>query len=332
MTSNHDPIFIVGVPRSGTTLLAAMMGSHTELFALPETHIFSHLFGEKISPVDVLATKDSALDFLCSITRFGGRIIDDLAVNRVHLASQLPEGRLQVQDLLSALAGACQGRDLHKRYIEKTPDHLLYVRSIRRFFPESKVIRIIRDPRDVAYSLIKVPWSKANDLETALSDIRLRMSHTEAFFSKDKLSITVRYEDLLDNAEACLTKLSSFCDINYQPDMLNFQKTANSIIASGESWKEGAASELTKSNAGVYRSLMSRAEKSRSAILMFDILRRYGYDTSDASLFDLSLPTKGLRFTRLVIGRRKRFKKMLELERQKWQQLALEQHHSLLAR
>ena len=84
---------------------------------------------------------------------------------------------------------------------KNTPTHLIHLREIRRHYPDAPVIRIIRDPRDVALSLLNVPWGPSSFAAAVLhwwnSD-----ELSASFFETDRNCMTLRFEDVVMNPES----------------------------------------------------------------------------------------------------------------------------------
>ena len=141
------PIFIVGVPRSGTTLLAAMLGAHPRLACGPETHFFHYLPAD----ADGLCRGDdwprAAIDYLYSIRHVGESIPANYGLTRPELTEALARKEPSVPSILSGMVEIYAGRNGKPRWVEKTPDHLPHVARIRRYYPDSPIVRILRDPR-----------------------------------------------------------------------------------------------------------------------------------------------------------------------------------------
>src|SRR5262249_28338226 len=120
------PVFVVGCPRSGTTLVQCILSASSHAFSLPETHFFS-----EVAP-DLLGRPDlSALD----------EFIEQVEAHR-------PD-----TDTARTL-----------RAVEKTPRHVLHLDTIDACFPDALFINVVRDPIDVASSLRGVPWEPSRSV------------------------------------------------------------------------------------------------------------------------------------------------------------------------
>ena len=201
-TRTHDtPIFVVGVARSGTTLLAAMLSSHSRLSCGPETHFFHAL--DKTPLHELLHPKswpEQAVEFLFSIHDEKQPVPENFGFNKAEIREYLAGHNPSIQVMLESITRAYMVRQEKVRWVEKTPHHLCFVRLIRQYYPKSPIIRIIRDPRDVALSICAAPWAWApRTFLGALALWRDCYAGSANFFATDTLTYTVKYEDLLES-------------------------------------------------------------------------------------------------------------------------------------
>jgi hypothetical protein len=149
------------------------------------------------------------------------------------------------------------------RWIEKTPDHLMHTDKIRTHFPDAPIIRIRRDPRDVALSLVNVPWGPETFLE-ALTYFFKYQDVVDDFFTVDHNSYTVRYEDLVSSPESELQNICEFLQESFEPSMLDTKQAAADVKIANESWKEKTAEQVDKSRANAWTTILT-AEQKRQA-------------------------------------------------------------------
>src|SRR6267143_5787727 len=144
------PVFVVGCPRSGTTLLQHMILSAGDFaFSPSESDIFAY-FGAKFPRLTSLKERKKALEFFLQTERFAG-----LGLERSDIEPRILKECQNIGDFLRILMEEmCRKQGVH-RWVEKTPDHALYISQIKRSIPESLIVHIIRDGRDVALSLAK---------------------------------------------------------------------------------------------------------------------------------------------------------------------------------
>jgi len=147
--------FIVGCPRSGTTIVQAMLARHPDVATLPETAFFEQLYGElhwrwRDHGVAHRSRRAQELGFARRVGRQALRQLqirlggDDIAVP-LRLGACIERFTGLLDD--HAAAG---GNTL---WIEKTPNHLLYIPEIERHVPEARFVHVIRTGMDVVASI-----------------------------------------------------------------------------------------------------------------------------------------------------------------------------------
>ncbi len=271
------PIFVVGVPRSGTTMLSAMLAAHPRLACGPETHFFLHLDAPAARGIGRRAGwPRAAVDYLYSIDHGEEPIPGQFGLTRRDLAEALARRRPSIAAILSGMSELYMERLGKRRWVEKTPDHLPHVARIRRHYPDSPIIRIVRDPRAVACSLLGVPWGPS----TLLGGVALwRAYDTRAarFFEVDPRCHTLRYEDLVRAPEAELTRLCRAIGEDFDPAMLDTRESARLVKAANEPWKAKVAEHVDASRAEAWRTRLSADDLRLVEALVGDRLRAYGY-------------------------------------------------------
>ncbi len=274
--SSQTPIFVIGVPRSGTTLLASLLSAHPAIHAGPETHFFED-FDHRRPPVPSRSADwiESAVDWLMNIEHVGkpvpvhaGLTEDDL---RYYLRSQAPSYRA----MLEAITVLQMRRAGKSRWLEKTPNHLAHMPTLRRIFPDAKVIRIVRDPRDTIQSLLNVPWGPKS-LAAAVSMYVDNDTPGERSCSHDPQTLTVRYEDLVTAPAATLDRIGSFVGEKFDPQS-DRSTSAAEVNRSGEPWKEKVSQKIDGSRAGSWERDMAEADQRFIEALLGDVIDRHGY-------------------------------------------------------
>jgi hypothetical protein len=147
------PVFILGSPRSGTTLLYHMLLSAGG-FAVyrSETHVFD-LLAPRFGYLRTLADRTALMDaWLQSI--FFERSGLDAGELRARIAAECAGPG----DFLRIVMGSVAREQQVERWADCTPKHVLHIREIKKAIPEALIIHIIRDGRDVALSLEKQGW------------------------------------------------------------------------------------------------------------------------------------------------------------------------------
>lgn len=279
----EKPIFIVGAPRSGTTLLAAMLAAHSRLSCGPETHFFRWLADADLQRLTAQTEWPSkALEFVGSISRTSfsndqrSLLIDNYQLDRVQIRDYLQDQPPSVAAILSSVTELYMRMMGKQRWAEKTPDHIEHLTSLRAYFPDAQVIRILRDPRDVILSLSKVSWGVSSLMEGILFWKR-QDDLSKHFFDTDSGSYSLRFEDLILSPEAELGKLCQFLGEAFEPAMLDTSETGKQVNSRNVAWKNKSSQPIDRSRIEVWRSELTAGQNKLIEALLGDRLTAYGY-------------------------------------------------------
>ena len=275
--SENDPIFIVGPPRSGTSLLSAIIGSHSRIACGPETDLFRALPQCEAKALSCGENwQEAAIERLEKIRYPDGKsIADHFGLTVSQLNSFLSDQDASATSIYSAIPAAFASAQGKARWAEKTPRHLFYVEEIRRLFPNAKFIRIIRDPRDSIPSVIK-----NIGLSTSLVGEFYRWASVYAksdpFFRKDAGSITVRYEDLVENTAEEISSICEFLGEDFEPSMLD-RGGANHVRVASETWKSDIDKKITAENVYGWKSKLDPDIASVASLICCEALEQLEY-------------------------------------------------------
>jgi Sulfotransferase family len=206
------PVFIVGCPRSGSTMLGAMLGGHPEAICPPEAQfIIDCMPASNLSAVDA----STVLDHITRHWRF--RVWPFRLESRTEMATMSYRSLIEWVVAQYAIA---HGRPAPKVWIDQS----IFVRHISKLlqvFPDARFIHLVRDGRAVAASIIPLDWGPMGVLSAAQHWIE-HLAHgfaAEATLGADRI-IRVHYEGILAEPEATMKRISSFLGIEFCPAML----------------------------------------------------------------------------------------------------------------
>jgi hypothetical protein len=240
---DHEPIFIVGCPRSGTTLLQCMLEAHPEIAIPQETSFLNlsrfHLLQRKRDP-EKISHKEFEQMFLQS--RHFARLNIPIQHVQDELAS-IPDPKWH--SVWIATLRAYQ-KKRGKKYIgEKTPHHILHIEEIFRIFPQSKVLLLIRDPRAVVASLLKTDFSPKSTADCSMQWLTLNASglHYSQIYPQNIFPI--KYENLVSCPKDTLLAICHFLQIPFNNSMLDYHLQPHlDLNFSVEPWKIGVTHTL----------------------------------------------------------------------------------------
>jgi len=208
----RPPVFVLGAPRSGTTLLYHMLLSSGQFAVyMSETHVFN-LVGPRFGDLSREANRKKLVDVWLRSFQFKRSGLDP-----EHFTATIMQDCRSVGDFLRMFMEQISERQGHDRWAECTPEHLLYLRQIKSALPDARIIHIIRDGRDVALSEVRqgwirpLPWDRGREL--AVSGLYwewiVRKGREDGReFASDYLE--VRFEELVRNPRTVLPAIATF--------------------------------------------------------------------------------------------------------------------------
>ena len=203
--------FIVGHPRSGTSLLRALLDSHPDLIVVPfETHLFD--WARSGDPVSALLDRTYLWTTIHRHRPSMSREEVEEVLERAFSQTREPRARLlALVEGWRELTGAPQ----NTRWVEKTPRHLYECDMLLRWFPEgARMLVMRRDPRDVIASALKQKPSRTI-FQMALTG---RLAHrivTE--HEQDPRFLVITYEELVRDPSRVMQTVCRFLDVPYDP-------------------------------------------------------------------------------------------------------------------
>lgn len=257
-TDRESPVFVVGVPRSGTTLLSEILSAHPELVISPETFYFLD-FGPRLDRAGARTSTEARRAFLDEFVRSPGIQDMDLDPDRLDATvdALLEPGEVTHAEILSAFLEAYAEEHDADRWGEKTPAHLRKVPEILSAFPDATVVCIVRDPRDVIRSQIRHEMDDRNLAGRArrwsffgrLSD-RWQDRFPERFAE-------FRYEDLLRRPRETVEAVCEHVDLSFTEAMLTYHESESATFdPEREPKKTKATRPLDPDNAEKWRDEM----------------------------------------------------------------------------
>jgi hypothetical protein len=250
--SERPIIFVVGNPRSGTTMMGRILGNHPSVYTFPnEIHFFENLWATEDADrgLSISEASDLAARLLC--------IANDRFFSQGDRRRFDEKARLIIQNVNGSTHYPASIYEAFLRYItaenkktipcEQTPGYVYYVREILSLFPDARIINMVRDPRDVLLSQknrwkrrflsYKKPPRKAalrtwlNYHPISTSGLWNAATRATNVFADDKRVCVVRFEDILSKPREELQRICLFIGIPYQENMLDVPKVGSSLIA-----------------------------------------------------------------------------------------------------
>ena len=294
-SSTKGPVFIVGAPRSGTTLLQYMLRSHPAL-SLPtgESHFFIPLYRKASQYGDLSqagnvrnvlrAMEAQSAEFL--LTDLHGLKFDVDTLTEVLVA----EGHHTMRDILTALFEKNASGEGKPRWGDKTPYYVLHLPKLLEWWPNAQIIHIIRDGRDVALSMFgrRHDFRAYNTYHVAKQwQHYVETGHAQGRMLPASRYLELRYEDMISDQKSALQQICAFLGEPYSDGLLEYKK-------SGEAGKTPLLQKpVQKSNQDKWKHDMTRWQIRVFESATADTLKQFGYPLTTSGK-RLPLPLRAL--------------------------------------
>ncbi len=207
----QTPIFIVGMPRSGTSLIEQIISSHSQVFGAGELPFISDL------KTEISAENNKA--FPECVTTLNAETLREKAEKYIVEVSNLSNNALHV--------------------IDKMPHNFLYLGLIYQIFPNCKIIHCKRNPIDTCLSIFSKPFNVTHSYSSDFDDLAHHYLHYQRIMKHWKQVLPnsiyeINYEKIISNSNEEVKKLIQFCGLDWEEDCLNFHQTKRKVITASK--------------------------------------------------------------------------------------------------
>ena len=216
--NSNSPIFIVGLPRSGSTLIEQILASHSKIEGTMELPNIMNIARKLGNSTKERTAYPEVIDTLKGV---------DLA--------DLGKSFLDETQFLRA------GK---QHFIDKMPNNFSHIGLIKLILPNAKIIDARRNPMDTCFSCFKQLFARGQAFTYDLSEIaRYYVNYVNLMDHWDKVLpgyvYRVQHEDLLNDQEGVTRDLIDFCEVDFESSTLEFYKTKRAVkTASSEQVRE----------------------------------------------------------------------------------------------
>jgi len=271
-------IFVVGMPRSGTTLLTRLLDGHPQLFVMRhETHA-SRCVGAADPAAALLAGS--------AYGRRGPQLAEDRAFFEALLRARLAAGPADLATLLAGIAGtefawrgAPQGCEA---WVEKTPNHVRHVPELLAAFgPGTRCIGMVRDPRAVAASRRERfhRTSRSHARHTARRWATVD-ALTREYLARDRRFLCVTYESLVSDVETVMRRVAQHLHLRWDDALL--RPTHAGSAWDGNSSFGGAGRGVNTDSIARWRDELSLREVAQCEASLLPRMLAWGYQPATA--------------------------------------------------
>ncbi len=268
------PLFVLGVRRSGTTLLRVMLDRHSQLAVPDESYFIPQLADRHRGAIDV------------------GRFADDLRRIETLGEWQVPveevRARLRpgmpVGEAIGAVYDAYAARQAKTRWGDKTPMYMQHLGLLQRLFPDALYVHLIRDGRDAALSFLAMPegivtktWAHPRSAADFACQWRTEVAAARRLGDRvGARYLEVRYEELVTESQGELRRICDLAGLAFETGMLDY---AGRVDVSAKPHQQSLTRPPTPGLRN-WRTELAPADVAAFEEIAGDILREVGYEAT----------------------------------------------------
>ncbi|WP_344267904.1 sulfotransferase family protein [Actinomadura napierensis] len=279
-TQPHRPVFVLGCPRSGTTLLQQMLHSHRRL-AVPSETRFVHVAYARRHGFGDLRRAENRRALGEWITTGEGTKFAVLGLDAGAVVDDIVQGPPTLGSALAAVFRRYAREHGRPRWGDKRPSYFRKVPMLLRMFPDAQFVHLVRDGRDAVSSLARMPWYDGDVHSAALTwresvDTGSRLARRLGPGTYHEM----RYEDLVDDPERALAALCGFLGEEYDEAMAEPHHHARRTVPLERKWHLRTHEAVNSRNVGAWAERMQGWEADLVEHVLAGRLRRHGYALS----------------------------------------------------
>ena len=270
-------VFLVSLPRSGSTMLQRVLGSHPDIHTTAEPWVMLH-------PLYALKREGINAEY---DARVGRMALDDFL-------QSFPDGENAYYDGVRQLASTLYKRAVRdsgkSRFLDKTPRYFYILPELVRTFPKAKIVLLLRNPLAILASVLDT-WCHKSIVEYESSDHCKSMLEGPRMLADaieelgDNIFVT-RYEDVVGNTEAEVSRICDYLELPYFPEMLVYGNSPVLKGACGDPKNVNKHSAPVSSYIETWKDTLDSHDLSRYALDYIErvgdeVLGRIGYPKQD---------------------------------------------------
>ena len=242
-------IFLVGAPRSGTTILQSLLAAHPEIISFPESKFFHYLLYEEFA-----ANLPNRLASFFSNEIHRPELLNDFDDNQT--VANKASWFIRILDGLAV-------EENKSIWLEKTPEHIYFIEDIQSLVPDAKFIHILRNGMDTIASMYEATrnftdlWGGVWDLEHCIDRWKDAVLSSHKYINNSR-HILVKYEELIDNKSVVLTDICNFLEIEYDCAMLINYKEKAANLSLNLPWHQGIQRDIQSTKIHKYHQIFNR--------------------------------------------------------------------------
>ncbi len=287
MSAPRPPFFIVGSPRSGTTLLQKMFEAHPDVCFVHESQ-FLHmcdLYLQETSSIFSSVSWNKIWPHYLKSHHFLQQGIPPDQITTYTEGANENNWPLPWIEML----GLQQKRAGRPVLGEKTPHHVLYLETIFRLFPDSRALFLVRDPRAVVPSMVKAGFGPSSAKKAMVQWATLTACGIGYHRRYPDRILPINYESLVRDAPGTLQRLCDFLELPYHEGMLKYHELPEDKTLAAEDWKKGVRQPVYLSSLEHWKNILPHSDihmiENHCAVLMDFLGYRLEYPEIFPKLF-----------------------------------------------
>ena len=205
-SNNKDPIFVLGMPRSGSTLVDQIISSHSKVDGTQEL--------PNIIKIAAELNNDSQNTYPEVLKELDNTKLSDLGKNYI--------------------TETAWARENAPFFVDKMPNNFIHIGLIKTILPNAKIIDTRRDPMDTCFSCFKQFFARGQlftysleDLGKYYTDYIRAMNHWHNIYGKD--IFTVHYDNVVNETEETIRELIDYCNLPFEQECLEFYNSSRPV-------------------------------------------------------------------------------------------------------
>lgn len=294
LTVPERQVFVVGCYRSGTTVMRLMLSAHPKVYISMETNYIDRIgaslpsFGNLEEKANLMRLHEKITSYLLgerwnSVPDFS-QLLTWTQVNGYSYKS--------IVSFYGTWGAWMEGREELLYWGDNTPRYIHSMSFLKALFPDAKFIHMVRDPRDVVASALRLPLGGKTPLGIAYDWERALLSGlaAESLWGSGVI-LRVKYEDLVTNPESILKRICNFLEISFTQEMLFFHRSEAAKELSRLRHHRRVSKPLDSESVGRYRrdlppKVLQIVESYLSELMLF---MSYSSETEYEKLLNLRL-------------------------------------------
>ena len=288
-----EKVFIIGNPRSGTSLFRLMLNAHPKVISPPECG-FLHWWSAKYKDWNSLSNTSNQIDIFINDLKSSKKITNwylDFEKLKQRIIDIKPQDYATLGEIVYLLFAEQKGKN-PILIADKNNYYINHLNDLNEIWPTAKYILVVRDGRDVACSYINIeklvtdsPYKPilSTDISTIAREWIANNKKCIDFINSlnSNRSFIVRYEDIVSNPKLFLTKVCDFLDVDFDKEMLTYyikNIELHDEPISTLDWKLKTLESPDENNIGKHKKELSEENYNEFNAIASSLLRKFNYE------------------------------------------------------